>query len=338
MRAIVVRELSGWTGVGLETVPRPAGSHRLTPGERMLIRVHAAGIAFPDVLMAQGALQFDTPLPFISGAEAAGVVLEAPPGSGFEPGDRVAGSVLGGGMADYALMRPAFTVKLPPAVSFVDGVALYLNYCTAWVALEKLGFRPGHRVLVTGAAGGVGTAALDILRARGGESTALVSSEVKAEVARGCGADHVLRSDEPWLAEARALSGGGVDLVLDLVGGGQFIDHLRALRNGGKLAVIGFAAGSIPEVKVNRLLLRNLSVIGFDLDVWEETEPGVANRAATEVMALAAAGRLHPVIGARFPLEQGHEAIRVLQERRALGKVVVDIATETTSTETGEQR
>lgn len=326
MRAVVVRDLIGPAGARLETVPVPAGAHRLSPGRRMLIEVHAAGVAFPDVLMSHGTLQLDVPAPYIAGTEASGVVIEAPEDSGFKPGDRVAGSVLGGAMAEYALMRPEFTIRLPDGMSYAGGAALHLNYVTAWLALEKAGFASGQWVLVLGAAGGLGTAALNLIDLLGGRSIALVSSAEKERVALEMGATHVLRGDGSWLPALRELTGGhGVDVVLDPVGGDGFVDHVRALRSGGRILVIGFAGGSIPSIRVNRLLLRNLSVIGFDFDVWEDIVPGTARRTGDAIAALAAEGRIRPYIGSRFPLEHGADAIRVLEDRRALGKVVVDV-------------
>lgn len=329
MRAAVVRELTGPRAVRLERVALPSGTHRFVENERLLVEVHAAGIAFPDVLMTRGRLQLEMPVPFVPGAEASGVVVEAASGSRFRPGDRVAGCILGGALAQYALMRPDYTLHLPDGMDFVHGAALPLNYVTAKLALEKASFRGGSDVLVLGAAGGVGTACLDLVRLLGGRSLAVVSSEAKAEVATACGADHILRADGDWLAEVRRLTGDlGVDIVIDLVGGDRFLDHLRALTIGGRLMVVGFAGGSIPTVATNRLLLRNLTVAGFDFDEWDAAVPGTALRIYEEVEELARSGCLAPWVGEVLPFESSGEAIARLEDRRAIGKVVVDVAGE----------
>jgi hypothetical protein len=156
MRAVVVQSLSGPDGAALVEVPEPAGSHWLTPGVRLLVEVHAAAICFPDLLQTRGLYQHSVPAPFISGGEIAGIVLEAPAGSGFAPGDRVAGLVRRGAMAERVLAPPGYLLRLPGAMSFAEGAALYINYSTAWFALHRAGTLAGETVLVQGAAGGVG--------------------------------------------------------------------------------------------------------------------------------------------------------------------------------------
>jgi NADPH2:quinone reductase len=327
MRGVVVRELSGPDGVAYAPdVPEPEGAHPAARGERLLVDVHAAGIAWPDLLQSRGEYQIATPPPFVSGGEVAGVVAEAPEGSGFAVGDRVAGMTIWGAMAERALAVPRYTVKLPDALSFAEGAALWLNYATAWFGIGRGGVAAGQSVLVHGAAGGVGTAALDLLRALGVRAIAVVSSDEKARVARDMGASEVVRSTGDWLSEVRELtSGHGVDVVLDPVGGDRFTDSLRALDQAGRLVVIGFTGGSIPTVKVNRLLLRNLTVLGIGLDPMDQRFPGTVRRIGDEVAALAEQGRIHPLVGRRLPLAEGAEALRVLDRREALGKVVVEV-------------
>jgi len=292
----------------------------------VLVEVHAAGIAFPDLLQTRGAYQISTPPPFVTGGEIAGVVLEADAGSGFAPGDRVAGMSIWGAAAERALAIPKFTVKLPDAMDFAAGAALWLNYSTAWFAIERAAVQEGEAVLVHGAAGGVGTAALDVLRGRGARSIAVVSSDEKERVAREMGADEVVRSTGPWKDEVRELTGGnGVQVVLDPVGGDRFTDSLRSLDQGGRLVVIGFAGGSIPTVKVNRLLLGNLTVLGIGMDPFDRRFPGTVRRIGDEVAAAAAAGQLRPYIGHRLAFEDGAEGLRILDRREALGNIVVDV-------------
>lgn len=326
MRAAVVEQLTGPGGVRVRDFPEPEGAHPRADGQRLLVEVHAASVSFPDLLQSRGEYQIATDPPFVSGGEFAGIVREAAPETGFAPGDRVAGMSIWGGMGELALALPIYTVKLPRAMDFAHGAALFLNSATAWFAIDRAGVRPGETVLVQGGAGGVGTAALEVLKDVGAHSIAVVSSDEKERVARELGADEVVRSTGPWLQEVRELTDGrGVEVVLDPVGGDRFTDSLRALDVAGRLVVIGFAGGSIPEVKVNRLLLRNLTVLGIGLDPMERRFPGTVRRVADAVVDLATRGAVHPRIGARLPLEQGAEALALLDRREAIGNVVVDV-------------
>ncbi|MCW2816134.1 MAG: NADPH-quinone reductase [Nocardioides sp.] len=326
MRGLVVPSLDGPGVVTLRAdVPEPLGAHPWADGERLLVEVRAAAVSFPDLLQTRGAYQHGAPPPYVTGGEYAGVVVASPPGSRFAPGDRVAGFCVWGAVADVVLAIPRYTVHLPDEVSWTDGAALFLNYATAWFTLQRAAFCDGEAVLVHGAAGGVGTATLDLLRSRASPSIAVVSSTAKAAVARSCGAGEVLLTDDDWAAAARALTGRGVDVVVDPVGGDRFTDSLRSLDVGGRLMVVGFAAGSIPEVRVNRLLLRNLSVVGVALDPWQQRHAGHAAMLVAALEEAAAAGRLRPHVGMVLPLARAAEALGVLDRREALGKVVVDL-------------
>lgn len=326
MRALVVPETTGPGALVIGVVPEPEGAHPWADGERLLVEVKAAAVAFPDLLQSRGAYQHGTPAPYVTGGEYAGVVLESAPGSRFRRGDRVAGLSVWGAVADRVLAIPRYTVRMPDEVSWASGAAFFLNYATAWFTLHRAGFADGASVLVHGAAGGVGTATLDLLRGRAKPAVAVVSSEAKAEVARLCGADEVLLANDEWARQVRALTGDGVDIVVDPVGGDRFTDSLRALDVGGRLMVVGFADGAIPEVKVNRLLLRNLSVVGVALNPWEQRFPGYAPELVAGLEAAAADGRVNPFIGLRLSFEQSVDALGVLDRREALGKVVIDIA------------
>jgi NADPH2:quinone reductase len=327
MRALVITERTGPdAAVVRDDVPEPTGAHPWADGERLLVSVRAAAVAFPDVLQSRGLYQHGTEPPYVAGGEYAGVVLEAPGSSRFRPGDRVAGLSVWGAIADQVLGIPRYTVKIPDQMPWADAAAYFLNYATAWFTLHRAGFEDGESVLVHGAAGGVGTATLDLLRSRAKPSIAVVSSDAKVVVARECGADAVLRTDDSWAAAARELTGHGVDIVVDPVGGDRFTDSLRALDVGGRLMVVGFAEGSIPEVKVNRLLLRNLTVMGVALDPWEQRFPGYAPELVAGLERAAADGRVHPHIGQRLPFDLAYEALGIIDRREAVGKVVVDVA------------
>jgi NADPH2:quinone reductase len=327
MRAVVLEELGGPAAGRLAEISEPEGAHPMADGgARLLVEVHAAGVSFPDLLRSRGEYQMRPPLPFATGAEVGGVVVEADPRSGFAVGDRVAALTHWGGVAELALVMPQHTLRLPETMDYAQGAALYLNYSTAWYALRRAGVQAGETVLVQGAAGGVGTAALEIAAALGARSIAVVSSDDKEQAARSMGADEVVRSDGPWLEEVRALTDGrGVQAVIDPVGGDRFLDSVRSLAIGGRLAVVGFTGGSIPELKVNRLLLRNLTVMGVEMVAMDSAVPGTVRMVNDGVQALADAGKIRTLVGARVPFEQGADALRVLERREAIGKVVVEV-------------
>lgn len=326
MRAIVVRQLTGPLDVEVADVPEPEGAHPRAEGQRLLIDVAAVGLSFIDPLQTRGLYQNGIPAPYVAGSEISGTVLEAPEGSRFAFGDRVGGIIWQGGMAERALALPDYTVKLPDSMSFIDGAALYMNYGTAWYGYDRARVEPGEYVLVHGAAGGVGTAALDLAASFGAQAVAVVSSDAKEEMARQAGAEIVIRSGEGWLERVReATEGRGVHVVLDPVGGDTFTDSLRSLRQGGRLVVIGFAGGSIPTVKVNRLLHGNLTVTGITMDNMEQEYPGTLQRVAEGVESLAIDGKIRPLVGATYPLERAGEAMASLENRTAVGKVVVTV-------------
>ncbi|MFZ1153699.1 MAG: NADPH:quinone oxidoreductase family protein [Solirubrobacteraceae bacterium] len=326
MRAVQISDISGPSGIGVIDAPAPELSHMLTPGEGVLIDVAAAGVSFPDVLQTRGLYQLKPDLPFIPGAEVAGTVAQAPAGSNLQVGDRVMAFTVLGGMAEQAVAPTYLTFALPEALDFAQGASVILNYHTVYFALKLRGHvQEGERVLVHGAAGGVGTAALQVAKALGASTIAVVSSEEKERVAREAGADEVVRSDGPWREQVLELSGGGVDVVLDPVGGERFTDSLRSLREGGRVLVVGFTEGSIPEVKVNRLLLRNVSVVGAG---WGAYVMGNVERNRTNGEAIAkmiADGFIRPIVGGHFPLQDAVGAFLQIDERRALGKVVLEV-------------
>jgi NADPH2:quinone reductase len=326
MRAAVLRELGGPDAVEMAELPVPEGAHAMGEGGRLLVEVHAAGVSFPDLLRSRGEYQMRPELPFAIGAEVAGIVREADAGTGFAPGERVAALTHWGGVAELALAMPQHVIRLPETMSFAQGAALYLNYATAWYALHRVALQPGDTVLVQGAAGGVGTAALELAAALGARSIAVVSSDEKERVARALGADEVVRADGPWLEAVRELTGGrGVQAVVDPVGGDRFLDSMRSLAIGGRLAVVGFTGGSIPELKVNRLLLRNLTVLGVEMVMMDKQFPGTVRMVNEAIERLAADGRIKTHLGVRLPFEDGAEALRVLARREAIGKVVVEV-------------
>jgi NADPH2:quinone reductase len=231
-----------------------------------------------------------------------------------------------GGWAEVAVAPDFFTFKLPGDLDFAQGAGLILNYHTALFALKLRGrLGEGETALIHGAAGGVGTAAIQIAKGLGARTIGVVSSDEKAEVATAAGADEVIRSDGEWKDEAKELSGGGVDVVLDPVGGDRFTDSLRSLGEGGRLVVVGFTGGSIPEVRVNRLLLNNTEVVGAGWGAYVMSKPEVNREIGAEVNRLVDEGFVRPIVGAHFPLERAGEALELIDGRGATGKVVLDI-------------
>ncbi|MGH3333832.1 MAG: NADPH:quinone oxidoreductase family protein, partial [Nocardioidaceae bacterium] len=273
-----------------------------------------------------GQYQLKPEPPFTLGVDFAGVVREAPEGSGFESGDRVACCLPYGGGADVVALGPESIFPLPEGMSFVQGAALPMNYLTAQFALATRGrLQKGETVLVHGAAGGVGTACLQVAKGYGARTIAVVSTEEKAEVARAAGADDAVVVDG-FLGSVKELTGGkGVDVVVDVVGGDLMTDSLRSLNTLGRLLVLGFAAGSIPEVKVNRLLLNNIDVRGVGWGAYAMVRPGFMRGQWDELLPMMDSGVVDPPVGTTYPLEEVRRALTDMAERRTLGKSVLTL-------------
>ncbi|MET7771491.1 NADPH:quinone oxidoreductase family protein [Nocardia sp. NPDC005366] len=321
MRAAQVSKLEGPEAIEIVEIAEPAGY----PGG-VVIDVHAAGVAFPDVLMTRGKYQMDPGLPFVVGGEVAGVVREAPEGAHVAPGDRVVAlTMLGNAVAEVAVAPAEMVFKLPDNISLEAGAGIVFNDLTVHFCLRTRGrLAEGETVLVHGAAGGIGTSTLRMAAALGaGRVIAVVSTEEKAEVARANGATDVVLT-EGWLAAVKELTGGrGVDIVLDPVGGDRFTDSIRSLASAGRLLVVGFTAGEIPTVKVNRLLFKNVEVTGAAWGEWVMSHPGYLREQWAEVEPLLASGKIAPPTPVIYPLERAAEAVASLDNRTAVGKVVV---------------
>lgn len=290
----------------------------------MLIDVHAAGVTFPEVLQTRGEYQIKPELPFIPGSEVAGTVRSAPDGSGFAPGDRVAAFPGLSGFAEQVAADPGAVFPLPERLSFTAGAGIPMNYLTVHFALTRRGrLAEGETVLVHGAAGGVGTAAVQLARALGAHVIAVVSSDAKAEVARKAGAHDTVPSEGFRQAVTERTGGRGVDIVVDPVGGDRFTDSLRSLAVEGRMLVIGFTGGEIPTVKVNRLLLNNIEVVGVGWGAFWLPRPEYLREQWGDLRRHLESGALDPILGSVHPLDNAAEAIRELDERRATGKVIL---------------
>jgi NADPH:quinone reductase len=320
MRAIQIASLDGPQAAKLVEIEEPDGDGAV------VVEVHAAGVAYPDALQSRGLYQYRPDLPYIPGAELAGVVRSAPAAAHVAAGDRVAGlTMLCGAMAEVVVLQPEFVYKLPDSVSFEAGAGLLFNDMTMHHALLTRGrLAAGETVLVHGAAGGVGTSTLRLAPAFGASRTiAVVSSDEKAEVAKAAGASDVVLADGFKDAVKALTDGRGVDIVVDPVGGDRFTDSLRSLAPGGRLLVIGFTGGDIPTVKVNRLLLNNVDVVGVGWGAWTLSHPGYLQQQWAELAPLLASGEVtapEPVV---YPAERAGDAIASLEDRSAKGKVVV---------------
>jgi NADPH2:quinone reductase len=322
MRAIRVTTLGGPESVELAEVDEPLA------GDGVVVDVHAAGVAFPDALLTRGLYQYRPELPFILGAELAGVVRTAPAGAQVKAGDRVAGlTMIGGAMAETAVLGTDRVFPLPDNVSFEAGAGLLFNDLTVYFALTvRARLAEGETVLVHGAAGGIGTSTLRIAPALGaGRVIAVVSTQDKAEVARAAGADDVVLADGFKDAVAELTGGKGVDVVMDPVGGDRFTDSLRSLAPAGRLLVVGFTGGEIPTVKVNRLLLNNIDVVGVGWGAWTLSHPGALAQQWDGLAALLTSGKLAAPQPEVYPFEQAAAAVASLENRSARGKVVVRV-------------
>jgi len=294
------------------------------PDGGVLIDIAAAGVSFADLLQTRGGYQMKVPLPYTPGMDAAGVVRSAPPGTGLAAGQRVAVLLDYGCWQEVVCAPAARVLPLPDDISLEAGAAAPLNYLTALFALvRRAQAQPGDTLLVHGAAGGVGTAAIQLGRALGLRTVAVVSDEAKKEFALRCGAHHAVLTDG-WLAAVRDLTGErAVDIVLDPVGGDRMTDSLRSLAPEGRLVVVGFTGGEIPAVKVNRLLLGNTSVLGAASREFFEQQPATVAGLWSQLVRLRRAGTLPDPPVQPYPFADARSALRAIADRRAQGKIVL---------------
>ncbi|QBJ95648.1 NADPH:quinone oxidoreductase family protein [Rhodococcus sp. ABRD24] len=318
MRAAVVTDLTGPSAMVLQDVPEPDASGMV------LIDVKASGVCFPDLLISYGKYQLRPEPPFVPGTEVAGVVVSAPEGSGFEPGQRVLAVSSLGGYAERVAVHPQLVLPVPEELGFDEAASLIINYQTMEFALgRRARLRQGETVVVLGAAGGVGTSAIQLAKAHGARVIAVVRREGTEDFLRELGADEVLSLTEGWAGRVRELTGDrGADVVVDPVGGDAFDDAVRALAPEGRLLVIGFAGGGIPSVKVNRVLFRNISIVGAAWGEFLRAEPSALAEVHEALVAHVRAG-LRPLVKARYRLEEAAVALADLEDGRVLGKAVL---------------
>lgn len=322
MKALLCAEYGPLEKLAVEDMPSPTAG----PGQ-VVVDVKAAALNFPDALMVQGLYQVKPPLPFSPGAEVAGIVKAVGQGvQGLKAGDRVIGFPGTGGFAEECAVAAGKIMPLPENMDFATGAALVLTYGTSLHALQDCGrLQPGETLLVLGAAGGVGAAAVEIGKAMGARVIAAASNGDKLALCRQLGADETIDySREELRQRALALTGEkGVDVVCDPVGGGYTEPALRALAWRGRLLIVGFAAGEIPKIPLNLALLKERSLIGVYWGDSVRHDPRGHMRNMQQLMAWFAEGKVRPVVSERFPLARAPEAMRRLLDRQVKGKVVI---------------
>lgn len=292
----------------------------------VVVQVEAAALNFPDILLVADRYQISVPVPFVPGSEFAGTVAAV--GDGVDSpsiGDRVSGTVLVGAFAERVVVAADRVTPVPDEVDLRDAAAFSVTHATAYHCLRSVAsLQPGERLLVLGAAGGVGSAAVALGVEMGAEVVAAASGPDRLESCRAAGAAVTVDSSvEDFRAELRAAVPNGVDVVIDPVGGRYSEAALRATRWGGRFVTVGYAAGEIPRIPLNLVLLKGVQVLGFEMAGFATHRPDDVARDRAELAALFTSGRIRPVIGATFPLDQAPEAMRALADRKAVGKVVL---------------
>ncbi len=324
VKAVLCKAFGPPESLVMEEVAAPTAG----PGQ-VLIDVHASAVNFPDVLMIEGKYQNRPPFPFSPGGEIAGTVAALGEGvTELAIGDRVFGGTGVGGFAEQIAVPAKAMRPMPDRMSFAKASGISTTYGTSYYALkQRADLQPGETLLVLGAAGGVGLAAVELGKAMGARVIAAASSDEKLEIARKAGADEVINySDGELKDKVKALTEGrGADVIYDPVGGDLFDQCMRSVAWYGRVLVIGFAAGDIPKVPINLILLKSCQVVGVFFGAWSGRYPEEASRNFQEILDLYTSGKIDPLIGAEYPLEDYAKALRDLSERRAIGKVVVRV-------------
>ena len=322
MKAVLCKELGPPEKLVVEDVPSPK------PGKgQVVVSVKAAGVNFPDTLIIQGKYQFKPEPPFSPGGEVAGVVKQLGEGvSGIRIGDRVIGASTFGGFAEEIAVDADRIIPMPDGMDFVPASAFMLTYGTSYHALnDRAQLRPGETLLVLGASGGVGLAAIQLGKGMGAKVIAAASSDEKLRVCKDSGADELINyASDDLRARVKAITGGrGVDVVYDPVGGPYSEPALREMAWNGRFLVVGFAAGEIPKVALNLPLLKGCSIVGVFWGAFTRNEPERNRRNNEELLRLYVAGKVKPHIHATYPLERAAEGLNEVVYKRVSGKVVL---------------
>lgn len=320
MRAVTVSTLDGPESIEISEAARPVRGD-----DEVLVAVHAVAPAFPDLLLSRGEYQVKPEIPFSPGSDFTGIVLEAEEGSGFRSGQRVAGCLLYGAAAEVISVPSQLLFPVPDSLDLEAAAAIPMNYLTAYYALISRGeAKAGDWVLVTGASGGVGLAAIQVAKGIGCKVIALVSSEARRAVVDAAGADHVVLPEQLPVDVKNITSGARVDVVVDMVGG-DVTNLLRILAPLGRLMIVGFASGEIPAVKVNRLLLNNTDIRGVE-SARMIFETGAGQAAWKHLMQMVAAGHVRPVTHSGGDFARYGEVLQQLSDRKISGRTVLTTA------------
>ncbi len=298
------------------------------PGQ-VRVRINVGAVNFPDVLVVANTYQVSVPVPFILGSEYAGIVIELGEGAtGLALGDRVFGSTIVGAFAEEIVVAPTNLMRIPDGVDDHTAAAFGVAYRTAYHVLRSVAaLREGEDLVVLGAGGGVGSAAVQLGVVLGATVTAVASTPEKLEAARALGATHLIEHRAGDLRQAlREALPGGADVVIDPVGGDLAEPALRALHFGGRFVTVGYASGAIPRIPLNLVLLKGCQILGFQFGDFARHRPGEMARNDRELLDLLVSGRAAPLIGATFSLDEAGDALRYVAEGKALGKVVVEVA------------
>jgi NADPH2:quinone reductase len=326
VRAWVVHQLGGPEVLTFEAFDPPS------PTEGMVrIAVEASAVNFFDSLQISGTYQVKPELPFVPGNEVAGVVVAAPAGSGFSPGDRVLArlrqqGLLQGGYSELVEAQPELTVRIPDAMPFDEAAAFFVTYQTGWFGLmRRARLQPGEVVLVHAGAGGVGSAAIQLAKAAGARVVATAGSAEKTALCRELGADLAIDyRTEDFVQAVKAFTGGrGADVVYDPVGGDVFDRSTKCIAFEGRIVVVGFTSGRIPEARANHVLIKNYAVVGLHWGLYQQVAPHLIDEATVELLNLYAEGKIRPHVSRLFPLEDAPSALGEVTSRRSTGKVIL---------------
>lgn len=326
MRAVVLDEYGSLDNSALREFPDPVPG----PGE-ILVEVHATAANYVDLVIISGKYQFKPEIPFVPGKAPAGIVRAVGADvEGFAPGDRVLAMAEKGGYAELAIIKPKDCYKLPDRMSFVDAASMALVYDTAWFSLRERGrFQPGEKVLVLGASGGVGLAAIQLVKALGGTALAGISNLHKADLVQQAGADAIIDLGRANLRESlreqvfAATDDHGADVIIDPLGDEIFEAAIRAVAWCGRVVVIGFAAGKIPTLKTNYLLVKNIDVGGLQISDYRRRRPDLTAKCFGEIFSLYEQGKIGPLPTTVMPIEDYAKALRSIEDRSARGRLVL---------------
>jgi NADPH2:quinone reductase len=328
VKAWVVRQLGGPESLRFEEVAPGE------PAEGMVrINVRAAAINFPDALMVAGLYQVKPDLPFVPGVEVSGEVISAPPASGFKPGDRVmalldSAGLTHGGYSELADAAPESVTRMPDNMSFDEGAGFTLIFQTGWFGLHRrANLQAGETLLVHAGAGGVGSAAIQLGKAAGAMVIATAGSDEKVEVCRRLGADHAVNyKTQDFVEEVKKITGGrGADVVFDPVGGDVYDRSTKCIAFEGRLVLVGFTSGRIPQAAANHVLIKNYSVVGLHWGLYTKRAPELISPASRALLELYEAGNIKLHISTRFPLSQAPRALATVAEGKSIGKVILTV-------------